>query len=103
MSKSFINKIDSIDPDKLIELKKTNRLLCLYDSKINSLINEVIFLKEELAKLKEENKLIAENPLTVELTTKLKLQELNILEQKFQYEQKLQDIMLQKLQYRCWC
>jgi len=37
MSKSFINRIESIDPDKLIELKKTNRMLCLYDSKINSL------------------------------------------------------------------
>jgi len=37
MSKSFINRIESIDLDKLTELKKTNRLLCLYDSKINSL------------------------------------------------------------------
>jgi len=37
MSKNFISRIDSIDIDKLIELKKTNKLLCLYDSKLNSL------------------------------------------------------------------
>ncbi len=37
MSKTFIDRIESIDIDKLTELKKTNRLLCLYDSKINSL------------------------------------------------------------------
>ncbi len=37
MSKSFINRIETVDINKLTELKKTNKLLCLYDSKINSL------------------------------------------------------------------
>ena len=37
MSKSFINRIETVDINKLTELKKTNKILCLYDSKINSL------------------------------------------------------------------
>ncbi len=37
MSKSFINKIETIDIENLLELKYTHKLLCLYDSKINSL------------------------------------------------------------------
>ncbi len=37
MSKNFILRTESVDVDILTELKKTNRLLCLYDSKINSL------------------------------------------------------------------
>lgn len=37
MSKNFISRVESIDISNLLELKKTNKLLCLYDSKINSL------------------------------------------------------------------
>jgi len=72
------------------------------DCKINVIISELNIVKKELNALKEEIKL-SENPLIQELTLKLKTQELTIMEQKLQYDLKLQDIILKKLQSRCWC
>lgn len=79
-----------------------NNTFGVMDCKINVLIGELNTVKKELNELKEQVRL-AENPLLEELTLKLKTQELNIMEQKLQYEIKLQDIILKKFQSRCWC